>query len=73
MSLRRTGVVALSLVWLGWAIWCLVILLLGLRHPPVLDEAQPIDDRRLAIALLLLVIFVLSFAPLPLAAVTVAS
>ena len=50
-----------------------MILVLGLRHPPVADERRPLDRRRVAIAALLLLIFLLSFAPVPLATVAVSS
>ena len=75
---RRLAVVlwlallALALVWPGWALWCLVILILGLRHPPVIDELRPLDRRRRWLAALVLLIFLFSFAPVPLATVTVA-
>ena len=40
---RRCGscLLALGLAWPGWVLWCLVILVLGLRHPPVADESGP--------------------------------
>jgi len=40
-------------------------LLLGLRHPRVLDEDTPLDAGRLAVALLALVILVICFTPVP--------
>jgi len=67
------GLLALGLAWPGWALWCVVILVLGLRHPPVADEGYPIGRHRQAIAALLLLIFLLSFAPVPLATVAVGS
>ena len=65
------GLLVLGVAWPGWVLWCLVILALGLRHPPVADELRPLGTARLAVAALLLLIFVLSFAPVPLATVTV--
>ena len=59
------GLLALSLLWLGWVLWCLVILALGLRHPPVIDEAPPVGARRTALGTVLLLVFLLSFAPVP--------
>jgi hypothetical protein len=63
----------LGLAWPGWVVWCLVILVLGLRHPPVVDEHRPLDRRRLGIAALLVAIFALSFAPVPLTTIVVGS
>ena len=63
----------LGLAWPGWALWCLVIFVLGLRHPPVADELRPLGRARQAIAAVVLLIFLLSFAPVPLATVAVGS
>lgn len=58
-------------VWTGWFLWAAVLGLmghrsrLGLRHPPVADEAVPLDRGRLLRAALCLAIFVLSFIPDP--------
>ncbi|HEX2254363.1 MAG TPA: site-2 protease family protein [Thermoanaerobaculia bacterium] len=49
----------------GWIVWCLILLLMGLAHPPVRDEAEPLDARRHLVAALALVLFVLSFMPVP--------
>lgn len=40
-------------------------LLLGLRHPRVIDEDTPLDPARLAIALFALVILIVCFTPVP--------
>jgi membrane-associated protease RseP (regulator of RpoE activity) len=54
-----------------WLILAAVILVLEvrskmrLRHPPVVDEAAPLGSRRTVLALILLVIFALSFIPDP--------
>jgi membrane-associated protease RseP (regulator of RpoE activity) len=56
----------LGILWWGWWIWCVMVLLIGLFHPPVRDEQTPLDAKRRAIALLALLIFVLSFMPTPL-------
>ena len=57
---------ALGFLWSGWWIWCVMVFLIGLFHPPVRDERTPLDAKRRAIALLALLIFVLSFMPTPL-------
>jgi len=55
----------LGFLWWGWWVWCLIVFLLGLFHPPVRDERTPLDAKRRAIALLALLIFILSFIPAP--------
>ena len=59
--------------WLGWLFWCAVTLVLGLRHPAVLDEEVPLDPSRRRIAWLVLLIFLLCFMPVPLAEVALAN
>jgi membrane-associated protease RseP (regulator of RpoE activity) len=57
---------ALAYWWLGWLLICLMVLaVMGLRHPPVADAAQPLDRRRLRLAAVALGIFVLCFTPVP--------
>jgi membrane-associated protease RseP (regulator of RpoE activity) len=50
----------------AWLLWALIVLLLGLRHPPVADEHTPLDRRRLLLAFAALVMLVLCFMPVPL-------
>ena len=61
-----------GLYWPGWLLWCLIVLLMGLRHPPVRDEAVPLDRGRLALAWLGLAVFVLSFMPVPVEEILIA-
>jgi membrane-associated protease RseP (regulator of RpoE activity) len=56
----------LGFYWPGWLLWCVIVLVIGLRHPPVHDESLPLDRKRQALAWLALVMFVLSFMPVPL-------
>lgn len=51
--------------WVGWFVWALLILLLGLKHPPVFDEHVPLSPGRKAVGVLIVVIFILSFIPDP--------
>jgi membrane-associated protease RseP (regulator of RpoE activity) len=52
--------------WPGWLLWSLLILLIGLYHPPVVDETTPLDPARRRLAWLALLMFLLSFMPVPL-------
>jgi membrane-associated protease RseP (regulator of RpoE activity) len=54
----------LSWNWLVW--WLLTRFLIGLRHPPSLSE-EPLDPARRAVAILSLVLFALTFVPVPVA------
>ncbi|MHB8054959.1 MAG: site-2 protease family protein [Candidatus Aminicenantales bacterium] len=52
-------------VWAGWLIWFFLLLIMGLRHPPVWDEIEPLGRKRTIVAALIGVIFILSFIPSP--------
>jgi membrane-associated protease RseP (regulator of RpoE activity) len=55
----------LGLKWPGWWLWVVITLVIGVRHPPVLDEDEPLDGTRLAVAGLVLLMFLVCFAPVP--------
>jgi len=52
-----------SQMWLMWAL--ILFALLGIRHPAPLDHDAPLDGRRRMLGLGMLVIFVLTFVPVP--------
>lgn len=66
------GLLAVALlVWPGWALWCIVTVVMGLHHPPVYDEQARLDPVRRLLAWVALGVFLLSFMPVPLAEVVV--
>lgn len=50
---------------MGYLLFALVLVFLGFRHPSVSVEPIPLDRKRIIIALLGLVIFVITFIPIP--------
>ncbi len=56
----------LSVLWQGWAVWCVLLLWMRVKHPPVFDENEPLDARRRGWALVALALLVLCFMPVPL-------
>lgn len=56
----------------GWLLWCLILLLIGLRHPPVMRPGRGLDRGRLALAALALVVLAVSFMPVPIYDILVA-
>jgi membrane-associated protease RseP (regulator of RpoE activity) len=52
-------------LWEGWFVWAVLLLILGLRHPPVIYWEVPLDGRRKFIGWLALIIFILTFIPVP--------
>ncbi|MBP7786777.1 MAG: site-2 protease family protein [Longilinea sp.] len=62
------GLAVLSLFWTGWLLWVALIFFLGRAHAEPLDQITPLDTRRKLLAVLLLVIFILVFVPVPMIA-----
>lgn len=58
------GVMAIFF-WPGWAIWAGLMLILGIKHPPVLYWEEPLDSRRRITGIISLIIFVITFVPTP--------
>ncbi len=72
---RRSGLI-FKLVWGALALFCLMLypawllliillLFLGLKHPPPIDDITPLDSRRKWLGIFTLTIFMLSFTPAP--------
>ncbi|HVN09954.1 MAG TPA: site-2 protease family protein [Patescibacteria group bacterium] len=60
--------VLLGMGWLFapmWYAWAILSLLIGFRHPVLLDRWEPIDAKRRIWALVALAIFILCFMPTP--------
>ncbi|GAB4387593.1 MAG: site-2 protease family protein [Thermodesulfovibrionales bacterium] len=55
----------MGLFWAGWTLWALLMVILGLGHPPVQRWEVPLDGRRKLIGGLSLVVFVITFTPRP--------
>lgn len=58
-------------LWSGWWLWCVVVGLLGVRHPPVRDETTTLDPLRRGLALAGLLLFLVCFMPVPIRGVPV--
>jgi Zn-dependent protease len=59
----------LSFFYTGWLMFAIIILLfIGTQHQPPLNEITRLDSRRKLLGLAILIIFILSFAPIPFAA-----
>ena len=52
-------------LWEGWFVWAVLLLVLGLRHPPVVYWEVPLDRKRRVIGWIALLIFILTFIPVP--------
>ncbi len=56
---------ALGWIWSGWWLWAFLIFVFGGAHAEPLDQITPLDNRRRALAVLGLLVFVLVFTPVP--------
>lgn len=53
-------------VYPGWIIFAVMLLLFGFKHPPPADPFTQLDFKRKCIGVLMLIIFLISFTPIPL-------
>jgi len=51
--------------WSGWFLWAVMLVLVGLDHPPTVDASVALDRPRLVAGWLTLVLFVMTFIPVP--------
>ncbi len=55
----------LSLEYFGWILIALLVMFIGLEHPPALDDSSPVGSKEILIGVTVLVLFILSFTPVP--------
>jgi membrane-associated protease RseP (regulator of RpoE activity) len=65
MPLFLAALGILTVIYYGWGLLFLLLLWLGRKHPPPLDDFTPLDKRRKIIAYFMFVIFILTFTPRP--------
>lgn len=51
--------------WIGWIFWVVLLLTLGVDHPPTADWTAPLDPRRRLYAWGTVALFALTFMPIP--------
>jgi membrane-associated protease RseP (regulator of RpoE activity) len=56
---------ALAFLWQGWILWVALIFIFGRMRVAPLDDVTPLTAGQRALALLMLAIFILIFAPIP--------
>jgi len=52
-------------LYFGWILLVIIVLFLGARHPPPLNDITPLDIKRKGLGVLAFVILVLAFVPVP--------
>jgi membrane-associated protease RseP (regulator of RpoE activity) len=51
--------------WPGWIVWAVLMLIIGYKHPPVVYPDIQLDGWRKFVGFLSLIIFILTFMPVP--------
>jgi len=51
--------------WYGWIAWAAILFFIGLRHPKLIEPAEPLGRKRKILALVAAIILVLTFLPTP--------
>jgi membrane-associated protease RseP (regulator of RpoE activity) len=70
MGLVLMLAIAGALIWEGWLIWAILMVVLGLRHPPIMNWEVPLDPRRKLVGIIAIIIFVLTFIPVPISVIS---
>jgi len=52
-------------LWDGWLIWGILLLFMGVRHPPPIDPDTPLDPKRKFMGWFLLATLAVTFIPVP--------
>jgi membrane-associated protease RseP (regulator of RpoE activity) len=60
------SLIALGFFWNGWWLWAALIFMFGRRYAEPLDQITKIDGKRKALGVLALIVFFLTFIPVPL-------
>ncbi len=66
--IARMVVIALlgmGFFWSGWFIWALLLMALGIYHPPPVDDETPLGRKRMILAGAAIAVFILTFVPVP--------
>jgi Predicted membrane-associated Zn-dependent proteases 1 len=61
------ALVALGFAWSGWWLWAVLVFLFGRVYAEPLDQITELDGKRRLIGILALIIFIITFSPIPLA------
>ncbi len=59
------ALVGIGLIYFGWLLFAFLILALGARHPPPLNDLTPLDTKRKVLGIFAFVVLVVAFVPIP--------
>ncbi len=55
----------LGFYWPGWWFWDVMLVFIGIYHPPILNQIAPLSKKDKIIGILAIIIFFLTFVPVP--------
>ncbi|MEW5747484.1 MAG: site-2 protease family protein [Candidatus Thermoplasmatota archaeon] len=61
--------IGLSIFYWSWLLFAILILFLGAKHPPPLNDITKLDTRRKLVGVLAFVVLIVAFVPIPMSAV----
>jgi Zn-dependent protease len=61
--------IGLSLLYTGWFLFAMLVILLGVRHPPPLNDISPLGKKRMLVGILAFVVLMVAFVPQPMVAI----
>jgi membrane-associated protease RseP (regulator of RpoE activity) len=59
------ALVLMGFFWAGWPFWAVLAVMLGLRHPPPLDDITPLNSVDWRLVAVAVIIIVLTLTPAP--------
>lgn len=59
------ALIGLGFYWAGWWVWAGLVFIMGLRHPPILDESVRLEPKHTLIGYASILILILTFVPVP--------
>jgi len=59
------ALVGIGIFYFGWLLFALLILFLGARHPPPLNDISKLDKKRIGVGVVAFAILVVAFVPIP--------
>jgi membrane-associated protease RseP (regulator of RpoE activity) len=65
LSLAAILTLGLLRLWDGWLIWGVLLLFMGVRHPPPVDPYTPLDPKRRIVGWFILATLAVTFIPAP--------
>ncbi|CAI2718194.1 site-2 protease family protein [Nitrospina watsonii] len=55
----------LGMYWTGWFVWAAMVLVIGVKHPPVIDESIALTPFHKKVGYASIFIFIVTFVPVP--------